>query len=59
VGATKLTLLPVAAVAVPLPKPVAKPVVKPPPPVVHKVAAVPQRTCITVINGLRPASECF
>jgi pilus assembly protein CpaB len=52
-GATKLTLLPAAA-----PPPVPKPVPKPAP-VVHKVAAAPQRTCTTVINGLRPTSECF
>ena len=53
VGATKRTLLPVAA---PAPKPEAKPA---PAPLVHRVAAVPQRTCVTVINGLRPTAECF
>ena len=53
-GATKLTLLPVVA------PPPAKPDVKPAPaPLVHKVAATPHRTCITVINGLRPSAECF
>ena len=53
-GATKLTLLPVVAVAPPKPAP--KPT---PAPLVHKVAAAPKRTCITVINGLRPSAECF
>lgn len=54
-GATKLTLLPMVA-----PPPAPKPDVKPPPaPLVHKVAATPHRTCITVINGLRPSAECF
>lgn len=52
-GATKLTLLPVAAS---LPKPAAKPA---PAPVVHKVAAPSPRFCVTVINGLRPSAECF
>jgi pilus assembly protein CpaB len=52
-GATKLTLLPAAA---PPPKPAVKPA---PPRAVHRVAAVPQRTCVTVINGLRPTAECF
>jgi pilus assembly protein CpaB len=51
-GATKLTLLP----ALPAPKAEVKPA---PPPVVHRVAAVPKRTCVTVINGLRPTAECF
>lgn len=56
-GATKLTLLPIAAVAPPAPKPAPK---LAPAPVVRKVAAAaPQRTCTTVINGLRPTSECF
>ncbi|MDQ2820939.1 MAG: Flp pilus assembly protein CpaB [Pseudomonadota bacterium] len=58
-GATKLTLLPVAAIVAPIPKPVVKPVARPAPPAVQKVAVVAQRTCTTVINGLRPASECF
>jgi pilus assembly protein CpaB len=53
-GATKLTLLPVAA---PPPKPEPKPA--PPRPAVHKVAATPARTCVTVINGWRPSAECF
>lgn len=53
-GATKLTLLPVAT---PPPKPEPKPA--PPRPVVHKVAAAPARTCVTVINGVRPSAECF
>ncbi len=52
-GATKLTLLPEAA-------PPLKPAVKPaPPPAVRRVAAVPRRTCVSVINGLRPTAECF
>jgi pilus assembly protein CpaB len=55
-GATKLTLLPVIAAPVAAPKPVPKPK---PAPVVHKIAAVPQRTCTSVINGLRPTAECF
>ena len=54
-GATKLTLLPVMAPPV-APKPEARPT---PPPLVHKVAATPRRTCVTVINGLRPSVECF
>jgi pilus assembly protein CpaB len=54
-GATKLTLLPAAPAPAPKPKPAAKP----PAPVVHRVAAFPHRTCITVINGLRPTAECF
>jgi pilus assembly protein CpaB len=56
-GATKLTLLPAA---LPLPVPKAQPKPAAPRPVLHKVAAAaPQRTCITVINGLRPSAECF
>ncbi|WP_332876037.1 Flp pilus assembly protein CpaB [Massilia sp. S19_KUP03_FR1] len=51
-GATKLTLLPAAAAPAPVPA-------KLPAPVVHRVAAAPRRTCVTVINGLRPTSECF
>lgn len=54
-GATKLTLLPAAA-----PVPVAKAAPKPAPrPVVHRVAAAPARTCVSVINGVRPTAECF
>jgi pilus assembly protein CpaB len=53
-GATKLTLLPSAS-----PPPQAAPKPAPPRPAVHKVAATPARTCITVINGLRPSAECF
>jgi len=54
-GATKLTLLPAAPA--PVPKAVPKPA--PPRPAVHKVAAAPARTCVTVINGLRSSAECF
>ncbi|HEX8477071.1 MAG TPA: Flp pilus assembly protein CpaB [Telluria sp.] len=53
-GATKLTLLPAAPVPVPKAAPA-----PPPRPVVHKVAAAPARTCVTVINGLRSSAECF
>jgi pilus assembly protein CpaB len=58
-GATKLTLLPEA------PPPVLKPAPKPvvvaarPVPVVVKTAAKVQRHCVTVLNGLRSAQECF
>lgn len=51
-GATKLTLLPAA----PAPKAAVKPA---PPPTLHRVAALAHRTCITVINGVRPTAECF
>ena len=57
-GATKLTLLPAPPVPVPVPKAAPKPAPAPRP-VVHKVAAAPARTCVTVINGLRPSAECF
>ena len=56
-GATKLTLLPAAA---PVPQAAPKAAPAPAPrPAVHKVAATPARTCVTVINGLRPSAECF
>jgi len=59
-GATKVTLLPEAAVPAPAPKPVAKPVVATRPvPVVVKTAAKVERNCVTVLNGLRSAQECF
>ena len=59
-GATKLTLLPEAPPA-PLPaKPVPKPVVMTRPvPVVVKTGAKVERHCVTVLNGLRSAQECF
>ncbi|MFC5552284.1 Flp pilus assembly protein CpaB [Massilia aerilata] len=58
-GATKLTLLPAAA-----PPPPAKPAPKPvvvvrQVPVVVKTAAKAERDCVTVLNGLRTAQECF
>ncbi|KQQ87074.1 Flp pilus assembly protein CpaB [Massilia sp. Leaf139] len=59
-GATKLTLLPVAAPSV---KPQApKPVVarRPEKPTVHRVATPPvRRNCVTVINGLHSSQECL
>lgn len=56
-GATKLTLLPeTAAPAKPAPKPV---VAMRPVPVVVKTAAKVERNCVTVLNGLRTAQECF
>jgi pilus assembly protein CpaB len=56
-GATKLTLLPLAAAPTP-PKPAPKPApaVRP---VVVKVAAPVKRDCVTVLNGLRMSQECF
>ncbi|MGB9108976.1 MAG: Flp pilus assembly protein CpaB [Telluria sp.] len=57
-GATKLTLLPLAAPATPKPAP--KPVAAArPAPVVTKVAAPVRRDCVTVLNGLRMSQECF
>jgi pilus assembly protein CpaB len=56
-GATKLTLLPETA---PPPKPAPKPVVVVRQvPVVVKTAAKVERDCVTVLNGLRTAQECF
>ena len=56
-GATKLTLLPEAP---PPPKPAPKPVVVVRQvPVVVKTAARVERDCVTVLNGLRTAQECF
>jgi pilus assembly protein CpaB len=56
-GATKLTLLPETA---PPPKPAPKPVVVVRHvPVVVKTAAKVERDCVTVLNGLRTAQECF
>jgi pilus assembly protein CpaB len=56
-GATKLTLLPEAP---PPPKPAPKPVVVVRQvPVVVKTAAKVERDCVTVLNGLRTAQECF
>jgi pilus assembly protein CpaB len=58
-GATKVTLLPETAPPA-APKPVAKPVVAARPvPVVVKTAAKVERHCVTVLNGLRSAQECF
>jgi pilus assembly protein CpaB len=58
-GATKVTLLPEAAPPA-APKPVSKPVVAARPvPVVVKTAAKVERHCVTVLNGLRSAQECF
>jgi pilus assembly protein CpaB len=58
-GATKGTLLPEAAPPA-APKPVPKPVVAARPvPVVVKTAAKVERHCVTVLNGLRSAQECF
>jgi pilus assembly protein CpaB len=57
-GATKLTLLPLAAP--PTPKPATKPVpAARPAPVLAKVAAPVRRDCVTVLNGLRMSQECF
>jgi pilus assembly protein CpaB len=57
-GATKVTLLPEAAP--PAPKPVPKPVVVTRAvPVVVRTAAKVERHCVTVLNGLRSAQECF
>jgi pilus assembly protein CpaB len=57
-GATKLTLLPAAEP--PPPKPAPKPVVVVRHvPVVVKTAAKVERDCVTVLNGLRSAQECF
>jgi len=59
-GATKVTLLPEAAPPPLLPKPAPKPVVVTRPvPVVVKTAAKVGRNCVTVLNGLRSAQECF
>ena len=55
-GATKLTMLP-EATSPPAPRPAARPPA--PKPLVQRVAALPPRTCVTVINGLRPTAECF
>ncbi len=56
-GATKVTLLPEAS---PPPKPAPKPVVVVRQvPVVVKTAAKVERDCVTVLNGLRTAQECF
>ncbi|MFC5510972.1 Flp pilus assembly protein CpaB [Massilia jejuensis] len=60
-GATKLTLLPVVALAV---KPVvSKPSASPRRPdkaIVHRVATPPvRRNCVTVINGLHSSQECL
>lgn len=55
-GATKLTLLPEAPPPKPAPKPV---VVVRQVPVVVKTAAKVERDCVTVLNGLRTAQECF
>jgi pilus assembly protein CpaB len=58
-GATKVTLLPEAAPPA-APKPGSKPVVAARPvPVVVKTAAKVERHCVTVLNGLRSAQECF
>jgi pilus assembly protein CpaB len=58
-GATKVTLLPETAPPA-APKPVSKPVVAARPvPVVVKTAAKVERHCVTVLNGLRSAQECF
>jgi pilus assembly protein CpaB len=58
-GATKLTLLPLAA-APAAPKPAAKPApAARSAPVVVKVAAPVRRDCVTVLNGLRMSQECF
>jgi len=56
-GATKLTLLPLAAPPTP-PKPAPKPAPAVRPAVV-KVAAPVKRDCVTVLNGLRMSQECF
>jgi hypothetical protein len=54
-----VTLLPEAAPPPP-PKPAPKPVVVTRPvPVVVKTAARVERNCVTVLNGLRSAQECF
>lgn len=57
-GATKQTLLPEASPppSKPAPKPV---VVVRQVPVVVKTAAKVERDCVTVLNGLRTAQECF
>jgi pilus assembly protein CpaB len=56
-GATKTTLLPEAPPpSKPAPKPV---VVVRHVPVVVKTAAKVERDCVTVLNGLRAAQECF
>jgi pilus assembly protein CpaB len=55
-GATKLTLLPLAAPPAPKPAPKPVPAVRP---VVVKVAAPVKRDCVTVLNGLRMSQECF
>jgi pilus assembly protein CpaB len=58
-GATKLTLLPLAAPpAAPKPAPKPAPAARPAP-VVAKVAAPVRRNCVTVLNGLRMSQECF
>jgi pilus assembly protein CpaB len=59
-GATKLTLLPEAPAPAAAPKPAPKPVVVARPvPVVVRTAARVERHCVTVLNGLRSAQECF
>jgi pilus assembly protein CpaB len=55
-GATKLTLLPLAAPPAPKPAPKPVPAMRP---VVVKVAAPVKRDCVTVLNGLRMSQECF
>jgi pilus assembly protein CpaB len=60
-GATKLTLLPVAAPSIkPVPpKPAATPR-RPEKPAIHRVATPPvRRNCVTVINGLHSSQECL
>lgn len=58
-GATKLTLLPEATPPAPRkPAPRPAPAARPAPAVV-KVAAPVRRSCVTVLNGLRPSQECF
>jgi len=60
-GATKLTLLPVAAPVVKpaSPKPAATPR-RPVKTMVHRVATPPvRRNCVTVINGLHSSQECL
>jgi pilus assembly protein CpaB len=57
-GATKLTLLPLAAPVPPKPAPKPVPAARPAP-VVVKVAAPVRRDCVTVLNGLRMSQECF
>ena len=59
-GATKLTLLPAVPPAPAPAKPAAKPiVVVRHVPMVVTTAAKVERDCVTVLNGLRSAQECF